>query len=264
MTRFNFPLAPEMLDKHTLFAPAVDSKDADFDTMLRAVKSAMAQEFAGLELLKSARQRLVLRMPYDGQTVILKLFPLSNPASRLRYKKYALREFQNYDRARAAGIPSPRCFGYIERRSFGFVNLCGVILEDLAEYRDALQLSAHGGYVQAAMRCIAPLGQLYETGVNHIDARDENILFRADVHKIIDWQYASFVEPRAAWFLEHLSAYFIRKAPEVERVALENIWLWELHTTAAHGSEFDTFQTRVKTLLANRQGTRARLALRPA
>jgi hypothetical protein len=99
---------------------------------------------------------------------------------------------------------------------------------------------------------------------NHEDARDENILFTPKGWRIIDWQYARFVAPKADWLLEHLAAYYIAKAPPDARDPLQDTWLTELYNRSGIALDGDSFRSRVAKLLAGHQGTRARLALRPA
>ena len=102
--------------------------------------------------------------------------------------------------------------------------------------------------------------QLFDAGVNHIDARDENILLGGDTWAIIDWQYANFWQPRAPMLLEHLATYFIRNAPADAHGALLEDWLSELEQAAC---ATQPLRASVDRLLAHKQNTKARLALRP-
>jgi thiamine kinase-like enzyme len=109
---------------------------------------------------------------------------------------------------------------------------------------------------------------MYDAGAMHIDARDENIFLPeqdpTSGYCVIDWQYASFHDPRSEWMLEHLAAYYIRNAPTDQRTALCDAWLLELHRQAHHSVDFESFSARVLALLGARQSVRARLQLRPA
>ena len=91
----------------------------------------------------------------------------------------------------------------------------------------------------------------------HVDARDENIFIKQNEEsndfKIIDWQYASFINPRSDWMLEHLAAFFIRNAPENEKEKLLTSWIYELYEKANHEMNFEDFLLRVKALLNSRQ-----------
>lgn len=236
------------------------------DPFLKALPS-------GAILLKQARQRLVYRIDAEGlpaDKAVVKMFPLKNPISWLKYRKYAHREFINYHHARARKVAVPKIYAYVQKRTCGFVTGSGIIVECLNKYRDLMDIATHSpqGYSSAAKMGIPALVALYNAGAMHIDARDENI-FIADTgnpqdFSIIDWQYARFHKPRSEWMLEHLAAYYIRNAPDAERRALCSEWLLELHQTAQHDLAFEQFSNRVHALLGARQSVRARLALRPA
>lgn len=227
----------------------------------------------GTEVLKSARQRLVLRMRVDlpdRDSVIAKLFPLKNPSSMLRYKKYAYREYLNTGRAQALGIPSPEPLAYVERRRFGLVIGSGLLLEDLTGHTDILRLASDidGGYMASAMLAIPLFCKLFDTGVNHIDARDENLMIPkaatdGGAIRLIDWQYARFVAPRADWLLEYLCAYFIRLAPALEQAGLRAVWARALHDASGSVTEWDRFRRRVDKILEQKRSTRMRLNLTP-
>lgn len=231
------------------------------------------QLMQGTQLLKQASQRLVfqaeaLGLPTDK--AVFKMFPLKNPSSMLRYRKYARREFINYHKAQKHNVPVPKIYAYLEKRRFGFVTGTGIIIEWLEGQRDLKDIASHSskGYAAAAKLGIPALVALYNAGAMHIDARDENIFLSSDKSStdfcIIDWQYASFHSPRSEWMLEHLAAYYIRNAPATECDALCGEWLQELHAQARHSTAFETFLLRVKMLMSVRQSVRARLNLRPA
>jgi hypothetical protein len=222
-------------------------------------------------LLKQARQRLVYLTNAEGlpeNKVVIKLFPLRNPISRLKYKKYALREFINYHRAIERKVPVPKIYAYIEKRRFGFVTGSGIIVECLNQQKDLLDISrASRDYCSAAKLGIPALVMLYNSGAMHIDARDENIFVADDGignnFNVIDWQYAEFHRPRENWMLEHLAAFFIRNAPSDERSKLLKDWLNDLYKRAECQIEFSVFSQRVNKLLNCRQSVRARQKLRP-
>jgi hypothetical protein len=222
-------------------------------------------------LLKQARQRLVYLTNAEGlpeNKAVIKLFPLRNPISRLKYKKYALREFINYHRAIERKVPVPKIYAYIEKRRFGFVTGSGIIVECLNQQKDLLDISRVSlDYCSAAKLGIPALVMLYNSGAMHIDARDENIFVADDGignnFNVIDWQYAEFHRPRENWMLEHLAAFFIRNAPSDERSKLLKDWLNDLHKRAECQIEFSVFSQRVNKLLNCRQSVRARQKLRP-
>ncbi|MDG1494799.1 MAG: hypothetical protein P8Q91_02915 [Porticoccaceae bacterium] len=225
------------------------------------------------KLLKQARQRLVLQMnatPLPSGKAVAKLFPLKSPFSRLRYRKYARKEFINYHEAAARKISVPKVYAYLEKRHFGFVAGSGIVIEWLEGQRDLLDIASNSlqGYARAAELGIPALVAMYDAGAMHIDARDENIFLPeqdpTSGYCVIDWQYASFHDPRSEWMLEHLAAYYIRNAPTDQRSALCDAWLLELHRQAHHSIDFESFSARVLALLGARQSVRARLQLRPA
>ncbi len=226
------------------------------------------------EVLKCARQRLVLRLPVadlPGGSCIAKLFPLRNPISRLKHRKYALCEYQNYLAAHTLRMDAPMVWAFFQHRRFGFVAGSGLLVEDLRHYHDVVALAAESGdYPASALAAIPALKKLYSLGINHVDARDENILIALGSEdgcdfRVIDWQYAAFCEPRADWLLEHLAAYFIRMAPSCERKRLLCEWLAALHLAAAPPIlSLTALTNRVVRLLTTRPSTRARLALAAA
>ena len=225
------------------------------------------------KLLKQARQRLVLQIsvtPLPNGKAVAKMFPLKSPISRLRYRKYARKEFINYHEAAARKVCVPKVYAYLEKRHFGFVAGSGIVIEWLEGQRDLLDIASNSaqGYAQAAQLGIPALVAMYDAGAMHIDARDENIFLPdqdpTSGYCVIDWQYASFHSPRSEWMLEHLAAYYIRNAPADQCTALCDAWLLELHRQARHDTDFKTFSARVVALLGARQSVRARLQLRPA
>jgi len=131
-------------------------------------------------LLKKARQRLVTKIKadgLDGTSAVIKIFPLRNPISRLKHRKYAYTEFINYSKAQARGIPTPKVYAFWENRKFGLVNGSGVLIEFLEGYKNILEMSQETNidYQQAALVAIPAICAMYETGAFNADGRDENI-----------------------------------------------------------------------------------------
>lgn len=223
----------------------------------------------GASLLKKARQRFVARVPLAevNTTLIYKLFPLRNPISRLKYRKYAYREFLNMRQALSRGVSVPRPVAYIERRLRGFVVASGVVMEDLAGWTDLHQIAlADGGNVLHTTRlATAPLLQLHQAGALHADVRNANILYAPDQERfsVIDWQHAEFHEPRSPWGLEHMAAHYIRKSASEARPALLEDWVPRLWQASDRAVDRPEFLHRVSTLLHRRPSTRARLKNRP-
>ncbi|WP_299964962.1 lipopolysaccharide kinase InaA family protein [uncultured Roseobacter sp.] len=219
------------------------------------------------KLLKKARQRFIFRHTTETGAVVIKLFPLSFIGSRLRHRKYAYREFVNMIEAQKMGLPTPDAIAFLEKRKTGLVNCSGLIQQSLTDHTDLLRL-----YRDGAMRYdeVARLGQetilrFYNAGVNHCDLRDENIMLNPETGdlRVIDWQYAVFMEPRAPWLLEHLAAFFIRLAPDEEHATLLEGWLADLHSKGGHPEPLPLFRARVTALIAAHTRMRNRLVLQP-
>jgi hypothetical protein len=227
---------------------------------------------AEAQILKRARQRLVLRLlgsDLPEGRCVAKMFPLKNLVSRFRHRKYARREYLNTLTAEARGMAVPRVYAFLQRRRLSLVLGAGLIMQDLHSHRDIRAVARDcGGFLLAAEAAVPALVALYMLGINHVDARDENILVAqgtdpATGFAVIDWQYATFVTPRTEWLLEYLCAYFVRMAPPEARAPLVGDWLQGLHTRAEHPLAYPAFAGRVERLLAARPTTRARLRLRP-
>lgn len=256
-------MTAEQIDKGLSLTPSFDLQSNEFQEVKSVIRESWGEAVDEENVLKRARQRLVVRVFINGSSMILKKFPLDKITSRIRHRKFAYREFFNYQEARKRGVPTPKCFGLIEQRTFGLVSCSGILMEDISDSTDALILSESMPYEDAAEKCLPALAFLYQKGVNHIDAREENILFSDSDWVIIDWQYATFVTPRAEWLLEHLAAYFIKKAPDSAQQKLKEEWLKKLHECAGHHLDLALFNERVLQLLSKHRGKNARKKLMP-
>ena len=239
--------------------PTDAASPADRELLLKSLPDPSQTDIPpDADLLKSARQRHVLKINGlldNGDPVVAKLFPLKNPISRLKHKKYARREFGNYQQAQQLGIRTPQCFAFFEKRSAGFVSGSGLLIEFMTGYQDITQAETNDA--------IPALVSLYNAGTLHADARDENIFVKTGTggkdHAIIDWQYAKFHAPRAEGLLEQLAAYFIHMAPGDE--PLMEDWLERLHKAARHPTELLNFRQDVQRVLHARPSVRQRLNL---
>lgn len=226
----------------------------------------------GAQVLKSANQRLVLRLPasHAQPTLIAKMFPLRKVSSMLRYRKYAYREFLNGERARRRGINAPIPYSYFHTRWLGLVRGSGLITNDLTGYRDISQVSREtGDFLAAATLAIPAIVAQYDNGIYHGDFRDANLMIGPGSedgcdYSIIDWQYASFVKPRQEWLLEHLCAFFIAKSPRKHQETLLREGLARVHTAAQPDIPLIVLQQRVERLMRKKMSTRRRLKLTPA
>ena len=245
------------------------AKDSFADTAILTAQADYAAPAlnASQTLLKEARQRFVFRHPFAGPSYVFKLFPLSFIGSQLRHPKYGYREFSNMRIAANRGVPTPAPIAFLEKRKRGLVSCSGLIQQDFAEHTDLLALARSDAETYTKVMDIAStaLCLVFDMGANHIDLRDENIMINLATGdwRIIDWQYASFVAPRAPWLLEYLIAYFIRLAPEKWRAQMLSGWVRDMHTQSNHSTAFELFEKRVKALARRRVKVRHRLALRP-
>lgn len=254
----------QKINKDTYFTPFPGVAPEKTEQLIKITNHYLCEELKEVDVLKKARQRLVLRISAGDSSVIFKLFPLKKITSRLRHKKFASREFSNYLKANELNIPTPACYGLIEQQRFGLVSCSGLILEDVSNASDALALSQSMPYELAAEKCHPALSLLYKKGVNHLDAREENVLLTQDGWFIIDWQYAIFMNPKKEWLLEHLAAFFIKKAPPAVQANLTGDWLMKLHECSEHHQSFEIFHSRVLQLLSKHQGMCSRSQLRPS
>jgi hypothetical protein len=214
----------------------------------------------GGRLLKSARQRHVSRVPLLGGTAIAKLFPLSSPLSWPRWRKFALAEHRHMTEALRRGAPAPRPLAFFNLRRWGVVRCTGLLMEDLAGWTDLREVARSEGPLVACGLAAPVLRRLAAAGCLHADARDENILVSPDRSRaaVIDWQYAAFVTPDAPWALEHLVAYYLRKAEEIREPSLVD------RALAALAGPDDALMSRVRRLLDRPPSLRRRLACAPA
>lgn len=227
----------------------------------------------GIEVLKLGRQRFVYRTFLNDKiysSMIVKLFPLRNPASFIKYKKYAPQEYANSSTAVSMGIATPKPLCLVIYRKLGFVIGTGIIIEDLYGYKNIKEIGANNleNYLGACLQSIPLFSELYNKGANHTDIRDENIMINSNKSpnmacKVIDWQYANFVKPKANWLLEHLCSNFIRNAPSDFKEALESRWLAAIHEKSQSEINRDLFINRVKILVKKKTSTRSKLSLSP-
>jgi len=224
----------------------------------------------GVQVLKNARRRRIFRI--SGRfgvagSIVLKSFPLANPLARLRYRKYGLVEFLNYQAAGKLGIPTAQAHAYFEQRACGFVRNCGLILEDLGEWKtlEDLLKTKTAARLEILLHAIPLLREMFATGVNHIDITPRNMLLSpsASEVRVIDWQYATFVAPRRIEQLLLQSSHFLNHADLAAHSPEATAWLEELHSACNAPMPFSCFKEAVSVLQSRKQRYRARLALRP-
>jgi len=208
-----------------------------------------------VETLKLSERRSVLRIsPFSRElpSLIVKGFPLRKFESRWKYAKYGLTEFCHYRSAVERRIPVPRCYGYFEVRAFGLVNANGVLIEDLRGWRSLAELANDDPQRSLAVlvRAVPLLKQLYEAGVNHIDASPQNILESPDrtEQRLIDWQYASFIAPRQIAQLVLQAVHFLAYSNLTANSPDGKVWLKELHAACHPPVGFERFTWAVTNL----------------
>jgi hypothetical protein len=221
----------------------------------------------GQTLLKEGRQRFIFVDPGKAAGAVIKLFPLSLVFSKLKHSKYAYREFSNMQLAGGRGIPVPRAIAFLEKRRRGLVVCSGLVQENLVGSADLKALFDAGKLTQPQLieHASVAVQTLYEAGVNHVDLRDENVMLDPSNGRwsVIDWQYASFVDPRAPWLLEYLLGYFILLSPAPWRAELLEGWTMAMHTRCGHDTDPETFRSHVAHVAQRRKSLRQRIGLTP-
>ena len=168
--------------------------------------------------------------------------------------------------AQSLGVPTPDPIAFLEKRRLGLVTCSGLVQQNLEGYSDLFALGHSGTLKKTQVLDLAAtvLCRLFDVGANHVDLRDENIMVDLTTGdwRVIDWQYSSFVAPRAPMLLEYLVAYFIRLAPADWQVTMAAEWVPKVHAQSGHSDPFDVFTARVMALVGVRTRVRHRLNLR--
>ncbi|MEL6464114.1 MAG: lipopolysaccharide kinase InaA family protein [Pseudomonadota bacterium] len=198
--------------------------------------------------------------------MVVKLFPLSLVSS-LKHRKYAATEFVNTLKADDLGLSVPRVHAYLEKRQGLRVSCVGIVFEELQGYQELSRLLRRGIFSVEKCGTIAAetLAQLYAVGANHLDGRDANIMVHPETGQIrvIDWQFANFVAPRAEWLLEHLAGFHLQRSHEYRNYYLDSYWLQELHALSNHTSSIQLFRDRVVSLSKRKYSLGKRSKLTP-
>lgn len=196
-------------------------------------------EGEGVEILKRSLRRSVFRIRNvapELPSIVVKGFPLDKIESRVKYRKYGLTEFSNYQEVASRGVPAPACHVYFEVRSFGLVKANGVLIEDLFGWRSLAELARENPvkFPEILTRAIPLITRLYELGVNHVDLSMNNLLESAAGTEIrlIDWQYCSFVTPRQPSQLVLQAAHFLKEAGLAANDPISRDWLANLRQVA--------------------------------
>jgi hypothetical protein len=231
-------------------------------TLIHELREALAGH---RPLLKRARRRCVFRLTLPGAPgpMVVKAFPLGLGAA-LRYRKYALSEFNHYAEAAKRATATPKCWGYLELRRAGFVRVVALAVEDLVGWQN-LGEHIEGATASAARELVvAALAQMFDAGVNHIDTTPANFMLSPDLQqvKVIDWQYASFPKPRnyaqillqAGRLLSYANISLGSKAGD--------LWVSRIHRACALEVSREDFVRQLDAVMHIRQPYRDRLALK--
>jgi hypothetical protein len=143
------------------------------------------------------------------------------------------------------------------------VRLAAVVVEDLVGWR-SLAEHIEGPEARAARRAVvALLAQMFETGVNHIDTTPDNFLLSANVSeaRLIDWQYASFPQPRTLAQVLLQTARLLSYAGIAPHSPLGRQWTSDVHQACALPIPLGEFALKVESVMGVRQPYRDRLAL---
>jgi len=197
------------------------------------------------DVLKIDRRTCVTHVMAHDFPVIIKTYRMNRFKDSLHHKRYAFSEFQNNLKAAQRGIPVPKCYAYFEKREYGLVKQCGVVMQAIDELTPFKVLLDAG---EASQFDIIPLmKKLYESGVNHYDLSPSNIFYRAGTSdfSVIDWQYSSFFSPRQDLQMCLTAAIFLHYTNTNPLSAVGTEWLSVLYKTCAPGISFELMTSAV-------------------
>jgi len=210
-----------------------------------------------VEVLKRSLRRSVFRVRNilpELPSIVVKGFPLDKIESRVKYRKYGLTEFNNYQQVASRRVPAPACYGYFEIRFLGLVKANGVLIEDLAGWRSLAELARANPakFSDTLAKAIPLMTRLYETGANHVDLSMNNLLESPDAKEIrlIDWQYCSFVAPRQPAQLLLQAVHFLNEVKLAAASPEARQWLARLREAAGLALAPDAFVEAVASLQA--------------
>ena len=229
--------------------------------MLSSFDTAKQQPDGSIRVIKSDDKTRVIQFQADGAPFTAKIFPVRYFKVSRRHRRYAFSELQNSTEARRRGINTPLCCAFFEKRSWGLVRQCGVIMETLADYTELTHLLDSGKRTLSDV--IGVIKELYQRGVNHIDVAPRNVFFRQrdNNYAVIDWQYCSFHQPRNDLHLCLTAAKFLNcnniKSPD----SRWQPWLKVLFEQCCPDISCDKLQTAVDIMQNRKLHLEARLGL---
>jgi hypothetical protein len=229
--------------------------------MLSSFDAAKQQPDERIRVVKSDDQTRVIQFQANGVPFTAKIFSIRRFKVSRRHRRYAFCELQNNTEARRRGINTPLCCAFFEKRSWGLVRQCGVIMETLADYTELTHLLDSGK--RTLFDVILVIKELYQRGVNHIDVSPKNIFIREqDNHfAVIDWQYCSFLQSRNDLYLCLTAAKFLNysniKSPDLRW----RQWLKALFEQCCPDISYDKLQKAVDIMQNRKLHLEARLGL---
>jgi len=210
--------------------PDDEFKFSDFENLILSLD--IDASGVALENLRATSRRKIYRLscPRQLKKFIVKRYLLKPTDSLSKFKKYGLAEYVNYSEAIHRGIPVPNCCCYFEISNFGVKKSNGIVLESLDDYAvlSDLLVSKKINVLDALELGLNAVHLLYLRGANHIDLHPGNMLVKGENFKIIDWQYASFLDPPDWRQVVFQLGVFLKSMGEIvgkEAITDETVWL---------------------------------------
>lgn len=204
-----------------------------------------------IKILKEYSRRYIFRIfdEKSKKSYVVKSFPFTKFYEKRRYKKYGLREFNNYQQAISLSMPTPECYGYFEYRDLFMVKVNGILIEDLQNYENLVDKAKNKKEkIEFYLKAIPIILLCFMKGVNHIDITPFNVLIndKNDI-KILDWHYCHFVEKKQESQLLLHAAHFLKYA-ELE-VDLAKHWLEKLYEQVDISMSLEDFLAMVAKIM---------------
>jgi tRNA A-37 threonylcarbamoyl transferase component Bud32 len=219
------------------------------------------QDSDTLKIIKSNHHTQVLRININQTSLIVKSFKMRRLRDSLQHSRRALAEHNNNLEAAKRGIRTPHLYAYFEKRRFGLVKRCGVVMEDVCDYTELRKLVLSGR--RSCFDAIAILKELYLRGISHIDTSPNNILINNQngSFAIIDWQYCSFYPQANDLSLCMMAAVFLRYTWMRPEDLLWEQWIEELFNTCRPAISLEKMKKSVGIMQNRKLHWTARLSL---
>ena len=150
-----------------------------------------------LSLIKKTKSKVVAKAP--TKKLVIKSYMLKG-VKIFAYRKYAIREYNNLNKAKKLGINVPTTLELYKSISLNGVH-SAVIMEEIDDSITLEEYLKVNSTIEPHIINLIGilLTVLNQTGANHIDLSPENILIKKNSYDVylIDWQYANFVKPNS-------------------------------------------------------------------